>query len=226
MAMPMQAPAAPQMPVQYAQPQPQYGAAMSPSSLDANALAMAKLEAKLDNMHTEQSAVNAARMEAEFAKMRADMYGNASHGQQPMYMPMPQMQQAPAQPQYVPQPVIQQAPPVQAAAQPQAQAADANNPTMLGEVLASMVRSLAAGQAMQEVAATSEPQPVKEVKTVSEQPAVNAVPSQSIYPPDAVITTTTTVDTTKAAAKSVAEAERDSRETFFDIDGFYDKFEG
>ena len=226
MAMPMQAPAAPQMPVQYAQPQPQYGAAMSPSSLDANALAMAKLEAKLDNMHTEQSAVNAARMEAEFAKMRADMYGNASHGQQPMYMPMPQMQQAPAQPQYVPQPVIQQAPPVQAAAQPQAQAADANNPTMLGEVLASMVRSLAAGQAMQEVAATSEPQPVKEVKTVLEQPAVNAVPSQSIYPPDAVITTTTTVDTTKAAAKSVAEAERDSRETFFDIDGFYDKFEG
>ena len=120
--------------------------------------------------------------------------------------------------QYVPQPVIQQAPPVQAAAQPQAQAADANNPTMLGEVLASMVRSLAAGQAMQEVAATSDPQPVKEVKTVSEQPAVNAVPSQSIYPPDAVITTTTTVDTTKAAAKSVAEAERDSRETFFDIE--------
>ena len=52
------------------------------------------------------------------------------------------------------------------------------------------------------------------------------VTQPAVYPPDAVITTTTTVDTTKTVAKGAAENERGNRETFFDIDGFYDKYEG
>ena len=51
------------------------------------------------------------------------------------------------------------------------------------------------------------------------------VTQPAVYPPDAVITTTTTVDTTKNQVKSQSRGESE-RDRFFDIDGFYDKFEG
>ena len=51
------------------------------------------------------------------------------------------------------------------------------------------------------------------------------VTQPTVYPPDAVITTTTTVDTTKNQIKSQSREESE-RDRFFDIDGFYDKYEG
>lgn len=43
-----------------------------------------------------------------------------------------------------------------------------------------------------------------------------------VYPPDAVVTTTTTVDTTQKQPKRI---ERDSRNDFADVDGFYDSID-
>jgi len=58
------------------------------------------------------------------------------------------------------------------------------------------------------------------VKT--ESPVVLSSPT--VYPPDAVITTTTTVDTTKS--KPTEPVSRDSdRDRSFDVDGFYDNFD-
>ena len=51
-------------------------------------------------------------------------------------------------------------------------------------------------------------------------------PVSVAYPPDAVVTTTTTVDTTKApTAPKPQRITREDDNKYFDIDGFYDTFE-
>jgi len=56
---------------------------------------------------------------------------------------------------------------------------------------------------------------------LTESSSPTAVETPTVYPPDAVITTTTTVDTTKPKPDVSRDSERN-----FDIDGFYDKFDG
>ena len=61
----------------------------------------------------------------------------------------------------------------------------------------------------------------KPTELLQEQSGNVTVNTPTVYPPDAVITTTTTVDTTKAKPEPVS---RDS-ERNFDVDGFYDAFD-
>ena len=60
--------------------------------------------------------------------------------------------------------------------------------------------------------------------TVEEQTKPATVESPTVYPADAVVTTTTTVDTTKN--KTAPRSLRSDDGRLFDIDGFYDTFEG
>ena len=85
-----------------------------------------------------------------------------------------------------------------------------------GTALATMVRNLASSQPVQE--------PKNELPQKTEESAPTTVNTPTVYPPDAVITTTTTVDTTKAGEKP-ERITRENDNTIFDIDGFYDTFE-
>ena len=85
-----------------------------------------------------------------------------------------------------------------------------------GTALATMVRNLASSQPVQE--------PKNELPQKTEESAPTTVNTPTVYPPDAVITTTTTVDTTKAGEKP-ERITRGNDNTIFDIDGFYDTFE-
>ncbi|MDE7182253.1 MAG: hypothetical protein K2O41_04375, partial [Clostridia bacterium] len=59
-----------------------------------------------------------------------------------------------------------------------------------------------------------------EQRVVEVEPPV-AVNTPTVYPPDAVVTTTTRVDTTKAQQPRSRDDGR-----LFDVDGFYDTFDG
>jgi len=87
-----------------------------------------------------------------------------------------------------------------------------NNADMFGAVLASMFRSLSEGKPHKK------PEALPVVQTESDNVSIN---TPTVYPPDAVITTTTTVDTTKPKPELSRDSERN-----FDIDGFYDTYEG
>ncbi|MDE7182024.1 MAG: P35 family lipoprotein [Clostridia bacterium] len=129
--------------------------------------------------------------------------------QQPMYMQaQPVMQQPapqPVQTVYVPTPQVQQA--------------NNGNADAFGAVLASMFKTLTDNNVKLEKKSAQEVTQV--IETESQPTAVNA---PTVYPPDAVVTTTTTVDTTKNKAQPRAVRSDDGR--LFDIDGFYDTFEG
>jgi len=86
-----------------------------------------------------------------------------------------------------------------------------NNADMFGAVLASMFRSLSEGKPHKK------PEALPVVQTESDNVSIN---TPTVYPPDAVITTTTTVDTTKPKPELSRDSERN-----FDIDGFYDTFD-
>ncbi|MDE7265547.1 MAG: hypothetical protein K2N52_04665, partial [Clostridia bacterium] len=97
----------------------------------------------------------------------------------------------------------------------QTPAAMGANPDFIGAVIASALRN--SGVSPAAIIATAqnnaEPQPTVDERSVPSTP--------TMYPSDAVITTTTTVDTTKA--KPVMRTREE--DTNFDVDGFYDKFE-
>ena len=93
--------------------------------------------------------------------------------------------------------------------------AAADNAEVLGAVLASMVRNLASNNVVQQEKISE----ITQVIEAESQPVVANTPT--VYPPDAVITTTTTVDTTNK--RSVGDRRE---ETIFDTDGFYDQFDG
>ena len=84
-------------------------------------------------------------------------------------------------------------------------------PEFLGAVIASAVRSN--GVLPQSAPVAEIPQNVEESTSVS---------TPTMYPADAVITTTTTVDTTKKDATAVRREREDS---FADVDGFYDNID-
>ncbi|MDE6868674.1 MAG: hypothetical protein K2J83_06015 [Clostridia bacterium] len=97
----------------------------------------------------------------------------------------------------------------------QTPAATGATPDFIGAVIASALRN--SGVSPAAIIATAqnnaEPQPTVDERSVPGTP--------TMYPSDAVITTTTTVDTTKA--KPVMRTREE--DTNFDVDGFYDKFE-
>ena len=98
---------------------------------------------------------------------------------------------------------------------------------VLGALVVAALKNLAG---VSNAAAFEKPAEALPAQTVHEE---KSQPVSTAYPPDAVITTTTTVDTTKNAVKQISaeqinretRTEKDSRESFFDIDGFYDKYE-
>ncbi|MDE6104292.1 MAG: hypothetical protein K2G38_01210, partial [Clostridia bacterium] len=92
---------------------------------------------------------------------------------------------------------------------------------LLGDAIIFAISKVVAGK---QAAAESEPKLIE-----SESVSLNA---PTVYPPDAVVTTTTTVDTTSRQKTSTnsknasrAQSRRDNRDLPFDIDGFYDAFD-
>ena len=89
----------------------------------------------------------------------------------------------------------------------------------LGELVVSALKTMAKGGIQTAERA--------ELPQKTEESAATTVNTPTVYSPDAVITTTTTVDTTKTSAntKQPQRISRDKDNTIFDIDGFYDTFE-
>ena len=83
------------------------------------------------------------------------------------------------------------------------------SPEFIGAVIASAVR----GNGVLPQSAPVAELPAPEPETAN---------MHAVYPPDAVVTTTTTVDTTQKQPKRI---ERDSRNDFADVDGFYDSID-
>ncbi|MDE6613362.1 MAG: hypothetical protein K2K28_02280, partial [Clostridia bacterium] len=151
---------------------------------------------------------------AILAEDRLARGGNAQMPmQQPAYMQQPVMPQQPhVQPVYLPS-----APTAAQVQQPVNNGTDADK---FGAVLASMFKSLTDNSNVKPEKKTA--QEVTQVIEAESQPT--AVNAPTVYPPDAVVTTTTTIDTTKNKAQPRAVRSDDGR--LFDIDGFYDTFEG
>ena len=97
-----------------------------------------------------------------------------------------------------------------------------NNPDMLmiGQLAVAIWKSMKEGTSLPSLQQQPAEQPDQTVKEEVSQPVSAA------YPPDAVITTTTTVDTTRSA-KTNLRGRDNQREAagFADIDGFYDSYE-
>ena len=176
----------------------------------------AHMRVELERARTE---TERAKADAEIAKARAES-GRMQQAQPQYTQPAPQpmyVQYAQPQPQPMPQaqPVAQQgqAPVViQLPAQSETKhGADSNfSAETVGAIMASMMKNMGG----------EKPKEPKTVIEAESQPTVSNIPT--VYPPDAVITTTTMVDTTKKP-----QTQRISREDNqnFDIDGFYDAFE-
>ncbi|MDE6001791.1 MAG: hypothetical protein K2G96_05700, partial [Clostridia bacterium] len=109
-------------------------------------------------------------------------------------------------------------PAIQNAAGNNAGAAPSYNSDVLCAVIASMVRNLASSPALPQ-----EPKKIETPQIIEAESQPVAVNTPTMYPPDAVITTTTTVDTTNRG-KVINGGDRGD-ESLFDIDGFYDKFD-
>ena len=97
-----------------------------------------------------------------------------------------------------------------------------NNPDMLmiGQLAVAIWKSMKEGASLPSLQQQPAEQPDQTVKEEVSQPVSAA------YPPDAVITTTTTVDTTRSAKTNLRgrDNQRDAA-GFADIDGFYDSYE-
>ncbi len=225
MQMPMQMPMMPQMPMQM----PMYGpmpyggnggmggngGSMNDPVMVAEltrlkAESEAHMRVELERARTE---TERAKADAEIAKVRAES-GRYQQPQQAMYPQAPvQYAQAPTaapvQPQaQAVQPVIQQVP-----VAAQANAAEGNfSAADVGAIVASMMKSMGGRK----------PREQKTVIEAETQPVASTTPT--VYPPDAVITTTTMVDTTKKPNQS-QRITREDDGRLFDIDGFYDTFD-
>ena len=221
MAMPQQMPQQMPMQQQYAQqpqmqqqmpqpvPQPQYVQQPVYGPMPQSGGDLAELKAEIRALKAEQNAKEFASMKSEFESMKMRMNIPQAQAQMPIQAPAAQMP-APAQgyAQY----------PATAQYAPPAQQLDDADMSQLAELIAITWRK----------AKTLQSAPVADKRTESRQ-VVQAetapVTQPAVYPPDAVITTTTTVDTTKNSIKTQSKDESE-RDRFFDIDGFYDKFEG
>ena len=170
----------------------------------------AHMRVELERARTE---TERAKADAEIAKVRAES-GRYQQPQQAMYPQSPvQYAQAPTvapvQPQaQAVQPVIQQVP-----VAAQANAAEGNfSAADVGAIVASMMKSMGGRK----------PREQKTVIEAETQPVASTTPT--VYPPDAVITTTTMVDTTKKPNQP-QRITREDDGRLFDIDGFYDTFD-
>ena len=199
------------MPQQMPQPvpQPQYVQQPVYGPMPQSGGDLAELKAEIRALKAEQNAKEFASMKSEFESMKMRMNIPQAQAQMPIQAPVAQMP-APAQgyAQY----------PATAQYAPPAQQLDDADMSQLAELIAITWRK----------AKTLQSAPAADKRTESRQ-VVQAetapVTQPAVYPPDAVITTTTTVDTTKNSIKTQSKDESE-RDRFFDIDGFYDKFEG
>ncbi|MDE5943588.1 MAG: hypothetical protein K2H30_05200, partial [Clostridia bacterium] len=91
----------------------------------------------------------------------------------------------------------------------------ANSAEVMGAIMAAFVKNMSANSY---ISPTTEP--AQEQQTDAQPTIANAATN---YPSDAVITTTTTVDTTK---KGNGREKNGDDGRLFDIDGFYDTFDG
>ena len=181
---------------------------------------LAELKAEFKKMREEQR--SDVKLENELLKLRLDVKAdNSASGryqqapafvQQPVYPQMPAFGSQPVYPQMPVFPQIQQ--------QAGVNSDDSALAEKFGIMMAAMMRSIGAT-----AQAASVPQIKEEAQPQVVQTETAPAPQPAVYPPDAVITTTTTVDTTKNSIKSQSKDESE-RDRFFDIDGFYDKFEG
>ncbi|MDE7182496.1 MAG: hypothetical protein K2O41_05675, partial [Clostridia bacterium] len=143
------------------------------------------------------------RLESDIQQLRSERGNNNNNNGQPVYMPL---QSALAATQ----------PPM--AALPQSAQQSAQNDT--AAITAAAVAAAVA-------AVTAQQKPEKEVRTVETETTKSVtVDTPTAYPPDAVVTTTTTVDTTKKAQQPTTRARSRDDGKMFDIDGFYDAFDG
>ncbi len=200
-----------QMPQQMPQPvpQPQYVQQPVYGPMPQSGGDLAELKAEIRALKAEQNAKEFASMKSEFESMKMRMNIPQAQAQMPIQAPAAQMP-APAQgyAQY----------PATAQYAPPAQQLDDADMSQLAELIAITWRK----------AKTLQSAPAADKRTESRQviqTETAPVTQPAVYPPDAVITTTTTVDTTKNSIKSQSKDESE-RDRFFDIDGFYDKFEG
>ncbi len=232
MAMPQQMPMQQPQMQQYAQqqampqqmpqpvPQPQYVQQPVYGPMPQSGGDLAELKAEFKKMREEQR--SDVKLENELLKLRLDVKAdNSASGryqqapafvQQPVY---PQMSAFGSQPVYPQMPVFPQ---IQQ--QSGVNSDDSALAEKFGIMMAAMMRSIGAT-----AQAASVPQIKEEAQPQVIQTETAPVTQPAVYPPDAVITTTTTVDTTKNQVKSQSREESE-RDRFFDIDGFYDKFEG
>ncbi len=211
-----------QMPQQMPQPvpQPQYVQQPVYGPMPQSGGDLAELKAEFKKMREEQR--SDVKLENELLKLRLDVKAdNSASGryqqapafvQQPVYPQMPAFGSQPVYPQMPVFPQIQQ--------QSGVNSDDSALAEKFGIMMAAMMRSIGAT-----AQAASVPQIKEEAQPQVIQAETAPVTQPAVYPPDAVITTTTTVDTTKNQVKSQSRGESE-RDRFFDIDGFYDKFEG
>ena len=102
-----------------------------------------------------------------------------------------------------------------------------NNSNGNGESAAAIAAATAAAvvAAMSAQQNKTEKEERKVIEAEVSKPTVIDAPT--VYPPDAVITTTTRVDTTKNKANTSRNLKRaETYEDTYDIDGFYDTFDG
>ncbi|MDE5942717.1 MAG: hypothetical protein K2H30_00735, partial [Clostridia bacterium] len=195
-------------------------------------LVLAKIEAELAQIRAEQhashgysapapvygpqpansdaSAVMLAKMEAEFAKMQAKQEASQEVNAAKMELEFYKLHGMPAN--YggygYNQFAQQSAKPMDLPNRPQNYSAEE-----VGAIMAAMMRNMGVNPAeLSQTKPAELPQSTEEGKNSA----------SASYPPDAVITTTTTVDTTK---NGNARAKQTDDGRLFDIDGFYDNFE-
>ncbi|MDE6105296.1 MAG: hypothetical protein K2G38_06430, partial [Clostridia bacterium] len=209
MQMPMQQPMMPMMQQPSYGPMPSYG-----GNGNADSGALARVEAQLNALQAQQRAKDEAEHRAEMSAMRAEMKATKEAEQTAEFAALRnQMLYGGSSNSNNTQPALNAIPVIQA----QPQQANNNNPNsmdMLGALVVAALKNIAEPKASENK--------VVEQRIVEAEPPV-AVNTPTVYPPDAVVTTTTRVDTTKPQPQQTRSRD-DGR--LFDVDGFYDTFDG
>ena len=213
MQMPMQMPMAqPMMPMM----QPSYGPMpqQMPAYGGADNGALARVEAQLNALQAQQRAKDEAEHRAEMSAMRAEMKATKEAEQTAEFAALRNQMLYGNSGNNNTQPALNAIPVIQA--QPQQANNNPNSMDMLGALVVAALKNIAEPKANE-----SKPKAMEQ-RIVEVEPPV-AVNTPTVYPPDAVVTTTTRVDTTKPQPQQTRSRD-DGR--LFDVDGFYDSFEG
>ncbi|MDE6001572.1 MAG: hypothetical protein K2G96_04570, partial [Clostridia bacterium] len=205
-------PAPVQQPVQQPAPQPQYQQQPQPQYMPQPQPQYIPMPMPQPQymMPQQQSSGSLSRLEEEFKAMRAEQRSDTKLENEMLKLRLDMSRGMPNQYGYVQNNQL-----------PAGQQSNVSNGDVnlfaekLGILMASMMRNM--GVKAMPVPEKIEPQVIE---AESQSGAVN---TPTMYPPDAVITTTTTVDTTNRG-KSINGSDR-GEDPIFDIDGFYDKFD-